>query len=134
MAETIIYRDLDTVFKKNPMNDDIIAKTNVNAVKQALTLLLLTNPGEKKFDPLFGCGIMGYLFETPSPAGLALLERKIRTQVAEYEPRVIIESIETNFGENMANYDRNELQIVLYFRVIGINTVDPIKLTFERIK
>lgn len=134
MAETIIYRDLDLAFKMNPINNDVMTKTNVNSVKQALHVLMMTTPGEKKFDPLFGVGINAFLFETPSPAAISLLEKKIKTQIDIYEPRAVFETIVVSYGDEFNSYDKNEIVLTLYFYVRGINTIEPIKLTFERIK
>ena len=128
------YRDIDIRFKQNPINDDILAKTDVNAVKQALNILMLTNPGEKMFDPHFGVGIAGYLFETPSNALISLIEKKIKQQITQYEPRVIFEKLETNYGDAFEKYDGNELVLVLYFYVVGLVSNAPISMTFERIK
>lgn len=59
-------------------NDNfIMLKTALSNVKQKLKMVILTNPGEKLMDPLFGVGIYRYLFEPTS--GIVTVENQIIT-------------------------------------------------------
>ena len=55
-----------------------------DVVRQNLTNLLLTVPGERIMDPRFGVGLKKYLFETQGALVSAHIEGKIREQVGIY--------------------------------------------------
>jgi hypothetical protein len=92
-------------------NDNIV---NINDplknCKQLLRMLVLTNPGEKIMDPLFGVGVRKLLFEnnigvieyqysSNSVENIkitdfqSVLDQKIRQQAAKYAPDLYISSI-----------------------------------------
>ena len=50
-AERIIsdFRDISMTFQINPVNNDLIALKNENAIARALRNLVLTNLGERPF-------------------------------------------------------------------------------------
>ena len=124
------YSDISIMFKKHPSTKDVIVKYDVDSVKQALTTLFLTNKFEKRFDPQFGIGIHGMLFENMTPLNKAALLKTIQNQVKYYEPRVVIENIKVN-----DNYDGNNLIVDFYFWVIDNPHVKEIlSLSFERIR
>ena len=58
-----IYSDLDLSFAAHPITGDVARKFDVNAVKQALKVLVLTNFYERPFQPKIGSPIYGMMFE-----------------------------------------------------------------------
>lgn len=124
-----LYSDFSLSFKKHPSTYDILMKYDVDSVKQALVTLLLTNKGEKLFDPNFGVGLNGMLFELMTPIHRAALLKEIKNQVAIYEPRVVIDDLVIN-----DNFDTNELIIDFYFHVIDINQTEKLSLSFKKIR
>jgi phage baseplate assembly protein W len=128
MPSNSVYSDIGVLFKKHPSTKDVIIKTDVDAVKQSLTILFLTNKYEKRFDPNFGIGIYSLLFENMTPLTKISLLKKIQYQVSFYEPRVVVEDI--NVGGEL---DSNELIIDFYFYVISNpNKQEKLTLSFER--
>jgi phage baseplate assembly protein W len=123
------FTDLDLTFQKHPGTKDVLKKFDVEAVKQSLKTILVTNPFEKKFDPNFGVGIYGYLFENFTPPMVRVLERKIIEQIEEYEPRAVLESVKID-----DNTDRNEISVVLNFYVIGNNTPQQLNIALKRVR
>lgn len=124
-----LYSDFSLSFKKHPSTFDVLMKYDVDAVKQALVTLLLTNKGEKLFDPNFGVGIHGLLFELMTPIHKTILLKEIKNQVAIYEPRVVIDDLIIN-----ENFDTNELIVDFYFHVIDVNQTEKLSLSFKRIR
>ena len=57
------YKDLSVSFKSNPSTGDFGIVKNENAIKQAVRNLLLTDLGERPFQPNIGSRIKGLLFE-----------------------------------------------------------------------
>ena len=77
--------------------DDTQGYKNVDDIKELvkfhLTNLLLTNPGEKIFDPDFGVGIRRYLFQNFTQKTVNNIRFRIRSQINSYLPHVEILSI-----------------------------------------
>ena len=48
------FKDISMTFQSNPLNDDLIAIKNVNAIARSIGNIVLTTPGEKFFEPDFG--------------------------------------------------------------------------------
>lgn len=124
------YKDFDLNFGMNPFSKDVLTKVDVNSVRQALKVLVLTNPGEKPFAPEYGCGIAGLLFENFGFATKIHIESRIKEQVFTYEPRVKLESVEIDDSR----IDANEININISFYVVGNDSLESLNISFERIK
>ena len=57
------FKDISMTFKVNPLNQDLIALKNVNAIARSLKNIVFTGRGEKFFDPEFGSRVSESLFE-----------------------------------------------------------------------
>ena len=62
-ALTQSFKDLNLSFKKHPVTDDLVVTKDAAAIKQAITTLLLTDRGERPFQPDIGSGLRSFLFE-----------------------------------------------------------------------
>ena len=62
-ALTQSFKDLNLSFKKHPVTDDLVVTKDAAAIKQAITTLLLTDRGERPFQPNIGSGLRSFLFE-----------------------------------------------------------------------
>lgn len=112
---------LSIIFPLNPNStnnagfDGFTDTDTTGAIKQNMKMLLLTNKGEYVWDPNFGVGLSGYLFENESVLNTGLLEGEIRNQSRQYMPYVIIDGINIQVdGENQA------LKVQIRFRFNGI--------------
>lgn len=124
------YSDIALNFKRHPFTSDVLIKYDVDTVKQALTVLFLTNPYEKRFDPNFGVGISSMMFELLTTVVKTSLLKKIKNQIAYYEPRVVVENIEVQ-----DNPDENSVTVNLYFYVISNpNKLETMTVDINRIR
>jgi len=57
IARERTYTDVDFAFRANPITGDVSLKREIQAVKQSVLNILLTNRGERPFDPEFGSDI-----------------------------------------------------------------------------
>lgn len=79
-------------------------KTYQEMIKQNFKNLVLTIPGERMMDPLFGVGLRKYLFEQNSPMLREEISSNMHAQVKKYMPFIVIDDID--FGgpdEEIAN-------------------------------
>ena len=123
-ALTQSFKDLNLSFKKHPVTDDLVVTKDAAAIKQAITTLLLTDRGERPFQPQIGSGLRSFLFEPLDFATAALINASIRETLIKFEPRIKIIQMETN-----PNYDENGFNVELSFEVVGTE-IAPISVEF----
>lgn len=93
------------------MNKGVLRKTNVDAVKQSIRNILLTDKGERPFQPNFGGNIRALLFDNATPQTFDFAKQNIRAAIESYEPRADVMDVVIS-GE----IDRNEIFITIVFQ------------------
>jgi len=111
--------------------DDGIALTKDfrTLVRQNLTNLLLTIPGERIMIPAFGIGLKQYLFEIDTPALRSEISSKIRTQVARYLPYVSITNLTFKSVVDDLDIDKNFIALTIEYDIIPLNFVDSLDVS-----
>lgn len=94
VARQFVYSDIDLTAKPHPNTNDVLKKIDLQAIKQSVRNILLTNKGEKPFDPNFGGGLRSFLFENFNSVSVTLLETNIRIALENYEPRVRVTEVD----------------------------------------
>jgi phage baseplate assembly protein W len=82
------YRDLPLSFLKHPGTGDVRPINDIDAVKQSVKNLILTNFGDRPFQSKIGSNVTFLLFELVSPFTTEAIRRNIETTLREQEPRV----------------------------------------------
>ena len=123
------FKDLDLNFTSHPIKKDVNRHYNEKAVINAVKNLVSTNFYEKPFQPDYGAGIRGLLFEPVDSVFGASIERKLSEAISNYEPRVAIESITA-----IPAPDENGYKVIMVFYII--NSPNPVTINFflERIR
>ena len=62
-------------------------------IREAIRVVLLTEPGERLQLPQFGGGARGFLFEPNTPATRRLIQERIQAALRAWEPRIRLESL-----------------------------------------
>ena len=93
-ARQNVYSDLDFRFIANPNTQDLALKYDVESVKQSVINILLTNAGERPFNPKFGGGLNGYLFDNFDGITAAAMENTIVNTLRNWEPRVRVDKVD----------------------------------------
>ena len=119
-----IYSDIDLNFLAHPNTGDVSRKYDVDAVKQALKTLILTNFYERPFQPKFGSPVYGMLFENIDVPSANSLKLRLELLISQYEPRVRAQEVTV-----VPLYDENSFRVSIYFYVVGVR--DPV--TFSTI-
>jgi len=115
-----LYTDFHKDLRISPISKDVALLKDEDAVKRAISNLILTDPGERLMQPYIGAGIREMLFENLTPGTLKIIEERVRDTIDIYEPRaelidVAVESI-----------DEQSVQITVLFYVT--NEEQPIQL------
>jgi phage baseplate assembly protein W len=124
-----IYKDIDMSFKPNVLTKDIGKKFDVNAVKQSLKNVLLTQKGEKPFNPNYGSGIYDLLFEPMDYLVSSVMQKEIETTIENYEPRVELIDVECE-----PNFDLEQYEIRIEFYVIGVKEPQVYTNVLQRLR
>jgi uncharacterized protein len=61
---------------------------------RSIEIVLMTAPGERLMRPEFGCRIWELLFEPVTPGLLGLITDAVRRALAQWEPRIVVESVD----------------------------------------
>ena len=121
--ESVRFSDIDLNFDLNPITKDINTLKNEEAVKRSVRNIVLTNFGEKKFQPFFGGDVISQLFENITPFTAFEMEKAITRTILNNEPRVEALSVKAN-----TNNDQNSVDVTVRFTIK--NSQQPVILSF----
>ena len=109
------FKDISMTFQSNPLNDDLIALKNANAIARSIRNIVFTIPGEKFFNPNFGSRITESLFENIDEISASIIIDEIRESIDNYEPRVELIDVKA-----FPNYENNAFDVNIVYEIIGI--------------
>ena len=118
------FKDISMTFQANPLNDDLIAIKNENAIARSVRNIVFTLPGEKFFDEDFGSRISASLFENIDDISASEIVDEITESIVNYEPRVDLISVEA-----FPNFENNQFDVAIIYEIIGAD-VPPQDLQF----
>ena len=123
------FSDFTKNLEKIPGREEISRLINENAVKESIKNLILTDRGERLFQPNIGCDIRGSLFENVTPDTIIILEDNIKRTVRTYEPRCNLRDVEV-----LGNIESGELTVRIVFNVINSVNVSTLTIDLSRVR
>ena len=124
-----IFSDFNTSLAIHPDKKDLALKTDVDAVKQSIKNLVLTNKMERPFQPGIGCDVRKMLFENFTSATVAMTKEMIVEVLEAHEPRCNLLNVKATVDE-----DNNALYLTIVFSVINSSNVETVDLVLERVR
>ena len=118
------FRDISMTFQRHPLNDDLIALKDAQAIARSVRNIVFTVPGDKFFNEDFGSRVSEVLFENIDNISANLIKQEIKQSITAYEPRVILLSVEVN-----PEFDNNEFNVKITYKIVGAD-VPPQELQF----
>jgi len=100
--------------------------TTAEQLKYNIINYLLTDRRERLFNPGFGAGLRGELFEQMTPSSFATLEVRIKNELERYFPKIVI----TNIGIK-PSYDNNYFTFSISYDIQNTGKSDQILLNFN---
>jgi len=129
--QQVLYSDLRKDMFLNPINNDVSRYTDEDAIKESIKNLLLTDQGERLFNPTLGSNIRKMLFENIMyPETKYILNETIGTTIKNFEPRCNLLSVNIS---NMAD-DTNSVTVSITFSVINIQTPITLNVVLSRVR
>ena len=111
------FKDISMTFQSNPLNDDLIAIKNENAIARSLRNIVFTLPGEKFFNESFGSRISRSLFDNIDEITSAVIVDEIRDSLDRYEPRAKINDVKA-----FPDYENNGFDVIITYDIFGTET------------
>jgi len=81
-------------------------------VREAISVILGTAPGERPMRPEFGCGIHDYVFESVDAYLVGRLEQEVRYALDRWEPRIDVLTVELSVEPATEGGVLNELVVI----------------------
>ena len=119
------FKDVMVTFGKHPNTDDVLVAKDETAIKIALQNLVMTQRGERPFQPRIGSRIPELLFDMLDYATAATISDEIRDLITQYERRVNLVNVITD-----PNFDSNNYSVYIEYEIIG-RELDSGPLTTE---
>jgi len=118
------FKDISMSFKYNPLNGDLIALKNANAISRSIRNIVFTTPGEKFFNEDFGSDVSRSLFENIDDLTASNIRDQIRRSIINFEERVDLREVVV-----LPNFDGNAFDVIIIYDIIGAD-IPPQELQF----
>ena len=110
------FKDSSMTFQANPLNNDLIALKNENAIARSIRNIVFTLPGEKFFDSSFGSRITESLFDNIDDITATIIVDEIRESIETNEDRVKLNNVEA-----FPDYENNSFDLTITYEIVGRN-------------
>ena len=110
------FKDVSMTFQSNPLNDDLIALKNENAIARSIRNIVFTLPGEKFFNASFGSRITESLFDNIDEITATIIVDEIRESIETYEDRVQLIDVLAD-----PDFENNSFDLTITYEIIGRN-------------
>ena len=110
------FKDISMTFQSNPLNDDLIALKNENAIARSIRNIVFTLPGEKFFNASFGSRITESLFDNIDEITATIIVDEIRESIETYEDRVQLIDVLAD-----PDFENNSFDLTITYEIIGRN-------------
>lgn len=121
--KTELYSDFLTSFSKTPVGNQLAKVVNERSINQSLKNIILTDFGERLFQPGIGSNIRAMLFENNIESNLSTIEFYISQSISINEPRVNLLEINLSTGTS-------EHELVIDIIYTTINSPEPITFNY----
>lgn len=126
-----VYSDFRKDMLLNPVNNDVARYTDEDSVKESIQNLLLTNQGERLFNPTLGSSISKMLFDNILyPETKYIIQDLVATTIKNYEPRCELISVNVKADDS----DPNSIVITVTFNVINIQRPITLNVVLSKVR
>ena len=120
------FTDLVSTFEVNKYTGDLYRNINDFAVKESLKNIMLTDLGERPFQPTPGGNIRRHLFENFDDRTTLEIKRDVEIAIHNHEPRVVLRDVSV-----IPDYDNNQVTITIFYTTINSpGLVQELPVTF----
>lgn len=81
---------------------DLRYREGPEKVREAIRIVLMTEPGERVMRPTFGCPLRSFLMSPNNVATRALIEREVEAALSAWEQRIRVREVVAEAGDDPA--------------------------------
>jgi phage baseplate assembly protein W len=120
------FSDFVSPFDLNPNTGDLYRNINDFAIRESLKNIMLTDLGERPFQPTLGGDIRKMLFENFDDRTELEMKRAIEIAIHNHEPRVVLKELSV-----VPDNDNNQVTITIFYTTINSpGLVQELPVTF----
>lgn len=123
------FSDFLTNFDKHPVNNSLAKVTNEESIKQSVRNLILTNFGERLFEPDIGSGIRAALFEPNDIVTAQSILFHINSTISQNESRVNLLDVSV-----VPSIDESAFSVSIVFSIINNTAPITLNLILRRVR
>ena len=124
-----LFSDFMTDLTPHPITGDVTRVKNEASVRQSIKNLLLTNYGERLFQPTIGSNVYRSIFEPNDDILSEDLRYHIQKTIEDFEPRIRIQLIEIN-----PTPDDNDIKINIIYSLINSTQLQSVDFILRRVR
>ena len=130
ILKEVVFSDVNVSFTPHPVTGKLPVLKNADAVKRSVRNLILTNFGERPYEPLYGGNVRAMLFEnTDDPLLQDQLRRQIEGAIKNYEKRARVDRVLVDVKP-----DSNALIISIRFMIFNQRFPVDLEVAIERVR
>ncbi len=130
ILKEVVFSDVNVSFTPHPVTGKLPVLKNADAVKRAVRNLILTNFGERPYEPLYGGNVRALLFEnTDDPLLDSLIQSRIEAAIENFEPRAKVDRVVVDVKP-----DSNALVIKIRFTILNERFPVDLEVAIERVR
>jgi phage baseplate assembly protein W len=95
-------------------------------IRQAIFIILGTNPGERVMRPDFGAGLNQFVFEPVNPTTIEAVRKRVQDALIDWEPRIDVVSVDVTTDP----VERNLVLIEMAYKVRVTNSLQNLVYPF----
>lgn len=100
--------------------------TDKDAIKASLIQIVCTGRGDRVMRPDFGCNAFSYVFESDSNMFRTNVEREVRTALATWEPRISVDGVAVESGNEVT--EPGQIIITIYYTIRASGLSDSVSM------
>ena len=102
------------------------AETDEDAIKSSLIQIVTTGKGERVMRRRFGCDAFAMVFENNNSIFRRMAEREVRSSIAEWEPRVRVNAVVIEAGDELT--EPGQVRITIDYMIILTGETDTVTI------
>ena len=122
------FIDIDMNFGRHPLTNDVAKTIDVKAIIQSMRNLIMSREFDHPFHPEISSPVSTMLFDQLVPSEIAGKRREIEYLIANYEPRVTLETVDI-----LPNYNARSVELIIKFRIVGLANTYTVNFNLDRL-
>ena len=124
-----LYSAFDMSMTLHPVKKDITPLTDLQAVRNAVKNLVLTNFSERPFQSKLGSNVTALLFNPADQFTAIQMKKEIYRLLEDHEPRVKATKVQI-----LDDTDANAYRVSINFNVVQANTQTGVEFALQRLR